>query len=121
RYAVRRNDLSVAGGELMKVRIGAAALLAFLALTACSSSTNGKGSPFQGGGSTPVSTPPASTSTQGSGFGGSSPGPTSSDTGSSGGGGSSAAFCTKLEQAQTSLGQIGSSMADPSKAKDVLN
>jgi len=32
RYAVRRNDLSVAGGELMKVRIGAAALLAFLAL-----------------------------------------------------------------------------------------
>jgi hypothetical protein len=104
----------------MKVRIGAAALLAFLALIACSSSTNGKGSPFQGGGSTPAITPPVTTSSRGSGSGGVSAFPTTSDTGG-GGGGSSTAFCTKLKQAQTSLGQISSSMSDPSKAKDVLN
>jgi hypothetical protein len=81
----------------MKVRLGAAAALAALALTACSSSTSGSGDPFD-----------------------STTGGAGSTSSGAGGGGSSATFCSKLEQAQTKLGQISTSMSDPSKAKQVL-
>jgi hypothetical protein len=100
----------------MKVRFGAAALLAFVTLTACSSSTNGKGLPGDGGNSTPPSDSGAGTTSQQTGTGSANP-PGTTSTGS---GATSSEFCTKLEQAQTKLGDIGSSMSDPSKAKDVL-
>jgi hypothetical protein len=106
----------------MKIRLGAAALLAALALTACSSSTNGKGGVFNGGPISPVVTAPGTTGQQ-SGTDVSTPPSTSltSDDTGSGSGSSPSAFCTKLEQAETTLGTIGTSLSDPSKAKDVLN
>lgn len=99
----------------MKVRLGAAALLAFLTLSACSSSTGGKGSPFNGA-TSPSNTSPGTTSQQTDTGSNTPPGTTST-----GSGATPSQFCTKLEQAQTKLGDISSSMSDPAKAKDVLN
>lgn len=99
----------------MKVRLVTAALLAFVTLTACSSSTTGKGNPADGGNSTPPTSP--STSVQSG--SGSNSAPATTSTG--GGGSSSAAFCTKLVQAQAKLGDLSTSITDPSKAKDILD
>ncbi|MEO8889245.1 MAG: hypothetical protein ABI429_08160 [Jatrophihabitantaceae bacterium] len=98
----------------MKIRLGATALVAMLALTACSSATNGTGKPFDGGSTSPVTTG----STSQTGTGSSTPPPTNTDSGT---GGTSLAFCTKLKQAETELSTIGTSLADPTKAKDVLS
>lgn len=99
----------------MKVRLLTAALLTLLTVTACSSSTTGKGNPADGGSSTPPTSP--GTSVQSGSGSNSAPATTST----SNGGGSSAAFCTKLVQAQTKLGDLSTSISDPSKAKDILN
>ncbi|WAX55203.1 hypothetical protein M6B22_11605 [Jatrophihabitans cynanchi] len=111
----------------MKLRIAAAAaaLLAVAGLTACSSSTNGKGGLPLGQRTNAPVTQPASTSDSGSAAapsgettaGESSAAPPTA-TGGSGGGGE---FCIKLQQAQTKLGQIGDAMSDPASAKSAID
>jgi hypothetical protein len=105
----------------MKLRIAAAAaaLLAVAGLTACSSSTNGKGGLPLGQRTNAPATQPATT-------GDSSSAPTTTqtsaapptDTAGSGGGGE---FCVKLQEAQTKLGQISDAMSDPASAKAAID
>jgi hypothetical protein len=103
----------------MKLRIAAAALLTVVGLTACSSSTNGKGGlPLGHGSSAPISQPTATSdfgSTAATPLETSAAPPTS---GASGGGGE---FCVKLQEAQTKLGQISDAMSDPASAKAAID
>jgi hypothetical protein len=102
----------------MNVRIAAAGLMAFLALAACSSSTNGHPAKSNDA-SLPTSTGPAATTPTDT----TSGAPTTAagtNSGGGGGGGSDAAFCTKLQQAETKLSNLGASASDPSKLKDAI-
>lgn len=104
----------------MKLRIAAAVLLTVVGLSACSSSTNGKGGLPLGQGSSAPSSQPTATSDFGSAA--ATPLPTTAaPPTTSGGSGTGGEFCTKLEEAQTKLGQISDSMSDPASAKAAID
>lgn len=99
----------------MKVRLGVVALVALVTVAGCSGSITGTG---RTGGS---ATPPATNATQtDSGTGSVAPLPTAAASSSNSGGGTSAAFCAKLEQAQTKLSDLGTSLSGPN-AKDMFD
>ena len=104
----------------MKLRIAAAALLTVVGLTACSSSTNGKGGlPLGQGSSAPISQPTATSD-----FGSAAATPletTAAPPTATGGSGAGGEFCVKLQEAQTKLGQISDAMSDPASAKAAID
>jgi hypothetical protein len=103
----------------MKLRIVAAALLAVTGLTACSSSTNGKGG-------LPVGERTNVPATQSATTGDTSSAPTTTETSAApptdtAGSGSGGEFCVKLQEAQTKLGEISDAMSDPASAKAAID
>lgn len=97
----------------MRFRVAAVSVLAIASLAACGSSG---GSDSDGGNSgntdnsTSVITNTGAAENTGSATGG-----------AGGGNGSAAAFCSKLEQASTKLGDLSSASSDPDKLKDALS
>lgn len=98
----------------MRFRVAAVSVLAIASLAACGSSG---GSDSDGGNSgntdnsTSVITNTGAAENTGSATGGAG----------GGGNGSAAAFCSKLEQASTKLGDLSSASSDPDKLKDALS
>ena len=90
----------------MKLRVAVAAVLAALSLAACGSSTGGKGTLPTLNHSTAKTTPSSL--------------PSATDTATGGTDSGASAFCTKLEQASTKLGNLGADASDPASLKATL-